>query len=257
MSRRSFGHIRKLPSKKFQASFVGLDGERINAPYTFLTKSDASAWLSSEEVKQSKGIPQLEASTSAPPALAKQSPLFETYVERHIRLQTNSSGSLLRESTKNLYRRLLRVNLRVFWGLSIENVSSSQISEWWASCVSSGKKTSASKAYKLLSASMRRAVGEGLLSVNPCNVKGAQGAISGKSVGVPTLDQVKALANNINPRYKSMVLLMAFGGFRFGEITELRRKDVTTISLNGKKAYSFRVQRAVTLVVKDGQKGTP
>ena len=256
MSRRSFGHIRKLPSKKYQASFVGQYGERVNAPYTFLTKSDASAWLSSEEVKQSKGIPQLEVSTDAPPALAKQSPLFELYVERHIRLQTNSSGSLLRESTKNLYRRLLRVNLRGFWGVAINEITSSQISEWWASCVSSGKKTSSSKAYKLLSASLRRAVAEGQISVNPCNVKGAQGATSGKNVGLPTLDQVKALANNINPRYKTMVLLMAFGGFRFGEVTELRRRDVSNLKIEGRLAYSFRVERAVTLVAIGSSKST-
>jgi len=252
MSRRSFGHIRKLPSRKFQASFVGPNGERVNAPHTFLTKGDASAWLSSEEVKQSKGIPQLEVATvtTPTPALAKPCPIFETYVESHIRLQTNSSGSLLRESTKNLYRRLLRVNLRVFWGLSIDEITPSQISEWWASCVSSGKKTSASKAYKLLSASMRRAVGEGWIETNPCKVKGAQGAISGKTVGVPTLQEVKALANNINPRYKTMVLLMAFGGFRFGEVTELRRKDVNLIRIDGRRAYSFSVERAVTLVPK-------
>lgn len=254
MSRRSFGHIRKLPSKKFQASFVGLNGERVNAPYTFLTRSDASAWLSSEEVKQSKGIPQLEVSTISPPALAKPCPIFETYVESHIRLQTNSSGSLLRESTKNLYRRLLRVNLRVFWGLPIDEITPSQISEWWATCVSSGKKTSASKAYKLLSASMRRAVVERLIDTNPCSVKGAQGAISGKSVGVPTLEEVKTLANNINPRYKTMVLLMAFGGFRFGEVTELRRKDVNLIQVDGRRAFSFQVDRAVTLVSQGSSK---
>lgn len=254
MSRRSFGYIRKLPSKKFQASFVGASGERINAPYTFLTKSDASAWLSSEEVKQSKGISQTEVVDLSAPALAKPSIKFETYVERHICLQTNSSGSLLRESTKNLYRRLLRVNLRPFWGLAIDELTSSQISEWWASCVSSGKKTSASKAYKLLSASMRRAVREGFLGVNPCNVKGAQGAVTGKSVGVPTLEQVKDLANNINPRYKAMVLLMAFGGFRFGEITELRRKDINQITIGGRRAYSFQVERAVTLVSKGSSK---
>jgi integrase len=256
MSRRSFGHIRKLPSKKFQSSFVGLNGERVNAPYTFLTRSDASAWLSSEEVKQSKGIPQLEVSTIAPPALAKLCPIFETYVESHIRLQTNSSGSLLRESTKSLYRRLLRVNLRVFWGLPIDQITPSQISEWWATCVSSGKKTSASKAYKLLSASMRRAVVERLIDTNPCSVKGAQGAISGKSVGVPTLEEVKALANNINPRYKTMVLLMAFGGFRFGEVTELRRKDVNLIQVDGRRAYRFQVDRAVTLVSKGSSKSS-
>lgn len=258
MSRRSFGHIRKLPSRKFQASFVGPNGERVNAPHTFLTKGDASAWLSSEEVKQSKGIPRLEvaAVTTPTPALAKAHPIFETYVESHIRLQTSSSGSLLRESTKNLYRRLLRVNLRVFWGLPIDEITSSQISEWWASCAWSGKKTSASKAYKLLSASMRRAVGERWLKANPCNVKGAQGAITGKNVGVPALQEVKDLANNINPRYKTMVLLMAFGGFRFGEVTELRRKDVSLFQIDGRRAYSFQVDRAVTLVPNGSSKSS-
>lgn len=99
-----------------------------------------------------------------------------------------------------------------------------------------------------MSAAMRRAVAEGLIKSNPCSVKGAQGATSGKSVGVPTLDQVKALANNINPRFRTMVLLMAFGGFRFGGVTELRRGDVREISVHGKRAYCFQVERAVTLV---------
>jgi integrase len=253
MSRRSFGHIRKLPSKKYQASFVSQKGERVNAPYTFLTKSDASAWLSSEEVKQSKGIPQQE---SAKTALAKICPIFERYVERHIRLQTNSSGSLLRESTQNLYMRLLRVNLIDFWGRRLDEISPADVSEWWASSIADGKKTSASKAYKLLSASMKRAVGDKHLLINPCNVRGAQGATSGKEVKVPSLEQVKRIAQHINPRYKQMVLLMAFGGFRFGEVTELRRKDLEPVSINGRKGYSFRVERAVTLVSRDGGERT-
>jgi integrase len=248
MARRSFGYIRKLPSKKYQASYVKPNGNRVNAPYTFLTRGDASAWLSSEQVNLSKGV---SASTSKPKALAEDSPIFETYVERHIELQTTTTGSLLRASTKNLYMRLLRVNLRAFWGRTLDEISHADISEWWASSIAEGKKTSASKAYKLMSASMKRAVAEKKIQSNPCNVRGAQGATTGKNVGVPTLDEVKKVATHINPRYKQMVLLMAFGGFRFGEVTELRRKDVTTTSVNGRRAYSFRVERAVTLALKN------
>ena len=40
--RRRFGRVRKLPSGKYQASFVGPNGRRQNAPDTFLTKTDAS-----------------------------------------------------------------------------------------------------------------------------------------------------------------------------------------------------------------------
>ena len=41
--RRRFGRIRKLPSGKYQASFVGPNGKRQNAPDTFVTKTDAAA----------------------------------------------------------------------------------------------------------------------------------------------------------------------------------------------------------------------
>jgi hypothetical protein len=98
------------PSKKYEASFVGQNGDRFNAPFTFLPKSDANAWLSSEEVKHRRGIPRLG---RAEIDNAKPSPIFETFVERHLGLQTNSSGPLLWASTQTLYKSLLRVNLRV------------------------------------------------------------------------------------------------------------------------------------------------
>lgn len=243
MTRRSFGYIRRLPSKKFQASYVGLDGARINAPITFLTRGDASAWLAGEETKLSKGEWQ-NVSASHKSSTAQ----FESYVERHINLQTNSDGSLLRESTKNLYRRLLRVNLRHFHGKSLDSITAGEISEWWAQTISSGKKTTASKAYKLLSAALKRAVGEKIINSNPCMVKGAQSAITGKKIEIPTHEEVGLIAKYINPRYSKMILLMAFGGFRFGEITELRRKDVKRTSIEGRRAYKFIVERAVTLV---------
>lgn len=245
MTRRSFGHIRKLPSRKYQASYVGSYGRRINAPYTFLTRSDASAWLSAEEVKFRRTGEKPATSTLA---LAVDSPQFETYLERHIKLQTTSSGSLLRESTKTLYRRLLRVNLRQFHGQSMSEISVSDVNEWWAKSIGSGKRSIASKAYKLLSAAMKRAVNEGIIESNPCRVKGAQGAITGKKILVPTFDEVKQIASNITPRYSKLVLLLAFSGLRFGEITELRRKDVIASNINGKVAYLLRVERAVTLV---------
>ena len=252
MTKRSFGHIRKLPSGKHQASYSSPLGGRVNAPHTFLTRGDASAWLSAQEVMISSGKWEDHA---VKVAVIPKATDFRAYVDRHIKLQTNADGSLLRESTKSLYKRLLRVNLRAFHDSSIEEITAAQVSEWWAASISSGKKTSASKAYKLLSASLKRAVGEKLIPTNPCMVKGAQSAVSGKKVLIPTLEEVGLIAQNINPRYSRMVILMAFGGFRFGEVTELRRKDVAETVVNGKRAYVFRVERAVTLVGTEVSKG--
>ena len=41
-SRNNWGAVRKLPSKRFQASYIGPDGERHTASDTFVTKGEAS-----------------------------------------------------------------------------------------------------------------------------------------------------------------------------------------------------------------------
>jgi hypothetical protein len=53
--RRRFGRVRKLPSGKYQASFIGPAGTRQNAPDTFLTKTDAGRWLTKVEADLSRG----------------------------------------------------------------------------------------------------------------------------------------------------------------------------------------------------------
>ena len=45
---RGWGRIRRLPSKRFQANYVGPDLVRHNAPTTFTTKMDAEAFLHAE-----------------------------------------------------------------------------------------------------------------------------------------------------------------------------------------------------------------
>ena len=249
MAKRSFGYIRKLPSKKFQASYIGPNGKRINAPYTFFTRGDASAWLSQEEVKITSGKWEDPALAVAVAAIPHR---FETYLERHIKLQTTRDGALLRSSTKTLYTRLLKVNLRPFWGRSIESITTAEISEWWAEAIKNGNRTISSKAYKLLSTALKRAVGEKLIPSNPCMVLGAQSATTGKKILVPSEEEVANIARNINPRYTRMVILMAYGGFRFGEISELRRRDVKKTSVEGNDTYLFAVERAVTLVQDGG-----
>src|ERR1700760_2819355 len=47
-NRRGWGRIRKLPSKRWPANYVGPDLARHNAPHTFTAKMDAERWLSDE-----------------------------------------------------------------------------------------------------------------------------------------------------------------------------------------------------------------
>ena len=57
--RRGFDAIRKLPSKRYQASYVGPDTVRHIAPMTFETAEDAEAWLAARwaEIKNEDWTP--------------------------------------------------------------------------------------------------------------------------------------------------------------------------------------------------------
>ena len=53
--RRRFGKLRKLPSGRYQASYLDPDGRRHTAPATFERKRDADHWLSATEIELMRG----------------------------------------------------------------------------------------------------------------------------------------------------------------------------------------------------------
>lgn len=54
-SRRRFGWVRKLPSGRFQASYLGDDGQRRYAPDTFEREGEAGDWLTLRESEILRG----------------------------------------------------------------------------------------------------------------------------------------------------------------------------------------------------------
>lgn len=54
-SRRRFGRLRKLPSGRYQAGYVGVDGQVRTAEQTFATKGAAERWLTLTESELLRG----------------------------------------------------------------------------------------------------------------------------------------------------------------------------------------------------------
>ena len=243
--RNPWGAIRKLPhNSRFQASYKGPDGYRHNAPDTFRTKTEALNFLAGVRAQISEGrwVDPKAVTASA------ECPEFMEFARTHINLQTTRNGERLRASTKSVYMRQLEGHCKPLMGRPVNKVTKQMIDELYASISSSGKLTTASKVYKLLSSIFKRAVDYGYIGANPCSIKGANNLSSRKKVATPTALQVFDIAENINPRFQFLVLLCAYGGFRFGEVTELRRKDVEVLSIEGERRYEFNVDRAVTFV---------
>jgi integrase len=250
--RRGFGAITKLPSGRYQASYESPDGRRIPGPRTFVAKADAEGFLAQKRREIDSN------SWSEDTKDLKVGITFSELAERHIALQNTRSGQPLKASTQEHYRKLLRGPLKPFTHRRVVSISKSDVDDWWILVTKNGKRTTASRAYKLLAAVMKRALEDRLITVNPCSIRGAQSAHSGKEIACPSPAEVAKIVKLIDGQSLSlMVLLMAYAGLRFGEVTELRRKDLCLVEADGLTYYEIHVSRAVVYLEKEFLVGTP
>ena len=209
--RRRFGRVRKLPSGKYQASFVGPYGNRQNAPDTFLTKTDASRWLFKVEADLSRGTWLDDDLGRQPLAITLASGSETTARSGHATgkpareppapydaSKTSPYVPSLRKSSANG----MRVHARQRWSHFHTAVLP------FLACRSSHRRS------------------RWCIPANPANIPGA-GTDRAKERPVASPAQVVALIEAITPRYRAAVLLGAWCGLRRGEIIALRPKTST------------------------------
>jgi integrase len=215
MGKRRFGRVRKLPSGRFQARYLGPDGIDRPAPRTFPTKTDAERWLA---VKEGEIIRQEWRS----PEHARVS--LGTYLVDWIEQRPN-----LRPRTTDLYQWLHRKYIEpTLDRYSLGDVTPGTVRAWRARLVDSGASTTmVAKAYRLLRAVLNTAVEDELIRRNPCRIKGA-GQERPPERPVATVAQVYALADAVPARFRVLILMAAFTSLRYGELAALRCEDVNT-----------------------------
>ncbi|MEU7189272.1 tyrosine-type recombinase/integrase [Streptomyces sp. NPDC045369] len=210
--KRSFGRVRKLPSGRYQARYLGPDGIDRPAPHTFRTKREADDWLADRQSEIRAGGWQ------DPDAGAVN---FKVYALQWV----EERG--LAATTDELYRRLLRLHvLPTFEGLDLDQITPPRVRTWRTERLNAtGAATTVAKAYRLLKAIMETAVEDELIRRNPCRIKGA-GKESAKERPTATVEQVDALADAMGPRWRLMVYIAAYGPARPEEQAAMRRLDV-------------------------------
>src|ERR1019366_3929487 len=86
--------------------------------------------------------------------------------------------------------------------------------------------TQRAHAYGLLRTIYTTAVADELVAANPCRIRGAGSSKTKHQTTIATLPELEVIVEAMPERYRAMVLLAAWCGLRFGELTELRRGDV-------------------------------
>jgi len=209
---RRFGSVRTLPSGRFLARWQGADDKERHAPTTFATKTAARQWLSTQEADLRRGgwvDPE------------KGRPTLAVYAREWL-----DDRSDLQPRTVELYRGLLEHHIIPRLGsVELGRLDVETVRKWHSALGRSTGQVTQAKAYRLLRTMLNTAVDDGKIVANPCKVKKA-GIERSPERKTATVEQVFALADAIEPRYRLAVLFGAFAGLRFGELGALTRDRV-------------------------------
>lgn len=238
----TFGTVQQLPSGRYRAMYYGPDGRRYRAPTTFLAVSDARGWLS---LRQAEIISKAWTPPDAAPKITRTT--FADYARNWIKQRD------LKQRTREHYEVLLERHLiGPFGSLPLSSITVDDVRGWYATFAAETP-TLRSHAYGLLRTILGTAASDGRIGANPCVIRGAGTTKRVKKIRPATLPEIEKIATEMPEQYKAMILLAAWCALRFGELTELRRKDIvltTTVDTEGETVHTgvIRVERAVVRV---------
>lgn len=211
-TRRSFGAVRKLPSGRYQASYLDPHGKRINAPETFTAKTDADAWLSVQRAALETG------SWRGRDDKMTVGEYTEQWLATH----------RVRERSTYKYRTTYQRWIRPTFGTTAMSAVTPAMVRKWLAILPSDRPAARAGAYRILAQIFRAAVDDGIIHESPVKVKGASVYTPKREGRALTIDQVENLAAKMPESRRLAVTLAAYCALRPGEVLGLRRRDVDT-----------------------------
>jgi len=227
---RGWGWIRKRASGRYQASYIGPDGARHFAPGTFERKTDAEGWLSNErrDIDAAKS-----GSTDWTSPAERKTAVMAAYRDRKTVEQYGTEWITqrnLKPRTRIHYTSILENHIKPKLGsIAVASLKPATVRSWYANTLRD-KPTMRAQTYQLLHAICETAVADEILPSNPCKIAGASSVKRKTEPVVPTIAELGIIAEKIDAKYHALVLISAWCGLRFGEVTELRRKDIRYVA---------------------------
>lgn len=224
--RRAFGRLRHLPSGRWQAAYIGPDARLHKAPHTFASDVAAEGWLAQERRKIDLGtwgaVERSEGVT------------LRAYADKWM------SQRQLRLRTRVLYESLLeRLILPELGDMMMVALTPAKVRAWHIG-LGADYPTRNAHAYAVLHAICTTAVQDEILDANPCRIRAAMQTKRRREVTILSPAEVERLAAEMPSQLRASVLLAAWCGLRWGETSELRRKDVSA------DCSVLQIRRAVT-----------
>lgn len=212
--KRRFGRVRRLPSGRWQARYLGPDGADRAAPMTFARKTDAERWLVNVEADIERGRrldPHARDTT-----VGEWGARWLAAAKAHLKIKSAAN-----------YDSLFATKVRPAFGhMNLAAVKPIMVSEWVADLCAQGLSPSrVRQSYRLLSQIMRSAVDNGFIATTPCRgVKLPRMPLT--EPHILTREEADRIIANARPPHDLLIALLAYGGLRIGEAFALRRRSV-------------------------------
>lgn len=246
-TRRSWGTLRTMRSGRVQASYLHSDGRRYYAPHTFTTKMDAEGWLANERKL-------IEIGEWTPPEARQAANVARSITVRDYAAKWLSERDLA-PKTRHLYRELLDGRILPELGdVMMRAVTPADIRAWWVTLKAErATPTRNTHAYQLLKTIFNTARDDKVVAENPCQIRSAAKPPKPRDAQALTTAELDKVAEAVPEHYRVAVYVAAWCGVRFGELSELRRKDIQTTP----EKCVIKVRRQATRVGNELQIGPP
>lgn len=246
-ARRGFGRLRKLPSKRWQAAYTGPDGIVYSAQGTFEYEDAARGWLHQERrlIEDDEWLPPPERVRRRVRSRETVQEFADGWLNRR-----QSGAQPLKPRTSEHYRRIL--DSMIFPSLGsrpLSTLTATDVEEWYHS-LNSNTPTYRAHAYGLLR-TIIGSVDATVLPSNPVRIKGAGNSRRQHEVVPLTLAELATLTAAMPVGRRPMVLMAAWCALRFGELTELRRRDFDLVG------GVVKIRRGVVRTAEGRVVGTP
>jgi integrase len=205
---------------------------------TYEKRADADGWLADERrhlERDSRGVAPWTPPGDRHAQRWERGETLAVYGQRWI------TERPLKATSRKLYAgKFAHHIVPVLGDTAVKALTPDRVRSWWAGLDSAYPRNNA-QCYNLLRAMCGTAVKDGVLTANPCQVERTAAPRKREPV-ILEVSELAALAasDKMADRYRMLVSLAAWCGLRWGEVIELRRRDV------GPGCEMLSVARAVT-----------
>jgi integrase len=224
-----WGYIRRQRTKtaRYQASFTGPDKRRHFAPMTFASKMNAQRWLAKEQDLIEKCA--ITGEPWKPPSARTEEKRAEVLTLSQYGKQVIEHRNL-KARTKIGYEASFANYIEPKLGnVAVRDLNPAAVRAWFSS-LGTATPVRNGHAYGLLNMICNTAIKDGLLQTNPCQIQRAMNPKTKRVPVVPTIAELEAITDKIGSeprteRFRALVLISAWCGLRYGEVTALERQD--------------------------------